>query len=109
MSSAAIFVWHLKGCSILVTLSYWQWFTHCSLLLFSVFTFSASVHLELQDFQNTELVDKWYPLSAPQGSVRSGDPGSIRLKTRYIHQVIMPEEQYTSLKDVSTLFIRRAA
>ena len=62
---------------------------------------AASVHLELQEFQNTELVDKWYPL-VPSATFRgSGEVGSIRLKTRFIHQVIMPEEQYTSLKDVS--------
>ena len=46
-------------------------------------------------------MDKWYQLIPPP-SIRCGDMGSIRLKTRYIHQVIMPEEQYTSLKDVSS-------
>ena len=68
--------------------------------------FSASVHLELQEFQNTELVDKWYSF-VPSATFRgSGEVGALRLKTRYIHQVIMPEEQYTSLKDVS-LFLNK--
>jgi Ras GTPase-activating protein 1 len=59
----------------------------------------AHVTIPLVEFDNGELVDKWYTLQ-PHAAVRC-DMGSIRLRTRYIHQVIMPEEQYTSLKDVS--------
>ena len=69
--------------------------------MLSLLFFSGSIILELQEFQDGELVDKWYQLIPPP-SIRCGDMGSIRLKTRYIHQVIMPEEQYTSLKDVSS-------
>lgn len=59
----------------------------------------AFVTIPLTEFDNGDLIDRWYTLQ-PQAALRC-DMGSIRLRTRYIHQVIMPEEQYTSLKDVS--------
>ncbi|XP_053405598.1 ras GTPase-activating protein 1-like [Mercenaria mercenaria] len=58
----------------------------------------AHITIPLVEFDNGELIDKWYTLQ-PHAAVRC-DMGSIRLRTRYIHQVIMPEEQYTSLKDL---------
>jgi len=61
--------------------------------------FAANVIIPLLEFDSGELVDKWYTLN-PHAAVRC-DVGSVRLRTRYIHQVIMPVEQYTSLKDVS--------
>ncbi|WAR00151.1 RASA1-like protein [Mya arenaria] len=59
----------------------------------------ANVTIPLQEFDNGELVDKWYTLTPYSPAVRV-DMGSIRLRSRYIHQVIMPVEQYTSLKDL---------
>lgn len=64
----------------------------------------ANVTIPLVEFDNGDLVDKWYTLN-PHAAVRC-DIGSVRLRTRYIHQVIMPVEQYTSLKDVSIIFPR---
>ncbi|XP_052279631.1 ras GTPase-activating protein 1-like isoform X4 [Dreissena polymorpha] len=57
----------------------------------------ASVTIPLLDFDNGKLVDEWYTLT-PYAPTASRDMGSVRLCTRYIHQVIMPIEQYTSLR-----------
>jgi len=64
---------------------------------------TANVIVPLMEFDSGELVDKWYTLS-PHGGLRGDGGTTVRLRTRYIHQVIMPIEQYTSLKDVSNTY-----
>ena len=67
------------------------------LLIFIYFT--ASVTITLSDLVGKGFVDETKPLQPAAGM--KGDMGSLRLKARYVHEVIMPEDEFTSLKEVS--------
>lgn len=53
--------------------------------------------MELNTLQNGEEVEEWYPLT---GITPVGDWGAIRLRYRYFHDLIMPCEEYSSLKEL---------
>ncbi len=53
----------------------------------------------LTDLVPGEYVDAWHSLS-PLNLTTKGDVGSLRVKSKYLHEVIMPLKEYTSLKEV---------
>jgi len=57
----------------------------------------ADVILELTNLRNQENMKEWYPLS---GVTPIGEWGSVRLRTRYMHDLIMPQDEYSSLKEL---------
>ncbi|XP_005103165.1 ras GTPase-activating protein 1 [Aplysia californica] len=58
----------------------------------------ASVTVPLSDLAGRGFVDNAYQLQPVAGM--KGEMGSLRLKSRYQHEVIMPEDEYTSLKEL---------
>ena len=60
--------------------------------------------VELQSLPPGEVTEEWYSLS-PVSPTLKGDLGSqgcrIRIRTRFSHEIMMPVEEYTSLKEVS--------
>ena len=65
------------------------------------FHYLVSMMVNLDNIQPGESVDEWHSL-IPVNLTFKGDVGSIRVKARYLHEVIMPLKEYTSLKEVST-------
>ena len=59
----------------------------------------ANVEIELNSLKSGEEMDKSFPLNGLQTPLRE-DYGSIRLKLRYVHEIIMPFEEYAILKDL---------
>lgn len=59
----------------------------------------ANVEIELNSLKSGEEIDKSFPLNGLQTPLRE-DYGSIRLKLRFVHEIIMPFEEYTILKDL---------
>lgn len=57
----------------------------------------AEVILDLESFVNGEEKDDWYPFV---GITPMGDWGYVRLKTRYIHDIIMPDDEYSSFEQL---------
>jgi len=57
----------------------------------------AEIILELGTLRNIEDLEEWYPLS---GVTPIGEWGSVRLRTRYIHDLIMPQDEYSPLKEL---------
>ncbi|XP_042233634.1 ras GTPase-activating protein 1-like isoform X2 [Homarus americanus] len=57
----------------------------------------AEVMVELNTLQNGEEVEEWHPLT---GITPVGDWGAVRLRYRYFHDLIMPCEEYNSLKEL---------
>jgi len=57
----------------------------------------AEVVLEIASLRNTEDMEEWYPLS---GVTPIGEWGTVRLRTRYLHDLIMPQEEYSPLKEL---------
>ena len=55
--------------------------------------------IHLKDLRLGETVDEWYTLTANQQPLR-GDVGCLRSASRYLHEIIMPLKEYTSLKEV---------
>ncbi|GAB1609426.1 ras GTPase-activating protein 1-like [Argonauta hians] len=55
--------------------------------------------LDLNDLKSGEFIDEWYSLQAVNIANR-GDMGSLRIKSRYLHEVIMPPGEYTTLKEL---------
>lgn len=55
--------------------------------------------IELGDLKSGDYIDEWYSLQ-PVNVASRGDMGSIRIKARYLHEVIMPPEEYTTLKEL---------
>ncbi|KAK3701433.1 hypothetical protein RRG08_015853 [Elysia crispata] len=58
----------------------------------------ASVTITLSELVGRGFVDDTYTLQPAAGM--KGEMGSLRLKARYIHEVIMPEDEFTSLKEL---------
>lgn len=56
--------------------------------------------VSLENIQPGESVDEWHNL-IPVNLTIKGDASSVRVKSRYLHEVIMPLKEYTSLKEVS--------
>jgi Ras GTPase-activating protein 1 len=59
----------------------------------------ASLELELTSLNNGEEMEKCFNLNGLQTPLRD-DYGSLRLKIRFVHEVIMPFREYTILKEL---------
>ena len=70
--------------------------------------FAGSVTVQLASLENQESVDEHYPMVAVGGALSKGEVGSLRFRTHYKHQVLLPQAEYTSLKEVSGLWGTRA-
>ncbi|XP_060525737.1 ras GTPase-activating protein 1 [Cylas formicarius] len=57
----------------------------------------AELHLELSGLGNGEEREEWYSLS---GLTPMGEWGSLRLRTRYLHDLVMPGEEYSPLQQL---------
>ncbi|CAH1105565.1 unnamed protein product [Psylliodes chrysocephalus] len=57
----------------------------------------AELHVELSSLGNGEEREEWYTLS---GLTPMGEWGSLRLKTRYLHDLVMPAEEYSPLQQL---------
>ncbi|KAK2709712.1 ras GTPase-activating protein 1-like isoform X2 [Artemia franciscana] len=57
----------------------------------------ADLIIELNGLSNGDEVEEWYHLT---GVTPVGEWGSLRLRTRYLHDLIMPPEEYLPLKDL---------
>nr|CAI5825287.1 unnamed protein product [Callosobruchus analis] len=57
----------------------------------------AEVHVELSSLGNGEEREEWYTLS---GLTPIGEWGSLRLRTRYLHDLVMPAEEYSPLQQL---------
>lgn len=57
----------------------------------------AELTLDLTSLGNGEEKETWYPLS---GLTPIGEWGSIRLRTRYLHDLVMPSEEYSPLQQL---------
>ena len=66
--------------------------------IFEIFL-TVSMMVSLDNMQPGESVDEWHSL-IPVNLTFKGDVGSLRVKSRYLHEVIMPLKEYTSLKEV---------
>lgn len=60
----------------------------------------AELTVEFSNLSNGDEVEEWYNLS---GMTPVGEWGTIRLRTRYLHDLIMPEEEYSPLKGIRVL------
>ncbi|XP_019876643.2 ras GTPase-activating protein 1 [Aethina tumida] len=57
----------------------------------------AELHVELSTLGNGEEREEWYTLS---GLTPMGEWGSLRLRTRYLHDLVMPAEEYSPLQQL---------
>ena len=62
---------------------------------------TGSVTVQLSSLENQESVDEHYPMVAVGGMLNKGEVGSLRFRAHYKHQVLLPQAEYTSLKEVS--------
>ncbi|KAK3098387.1 hypothetical protein FSP39_019002 [Pinctada imbricata] len=59
----------------------------------------AQVTVPFEDLKNVDCYDKWSPLHPVSQGVR-GEQGSLRIRARYLHEIIMPEDKYSTLKEL---------
>ena len=59
----------------------------------------ASVEIELKSLKSGEEIEKCFNFNGLQAPLRD-DYGSIRLKLRYVHEIIMPYREYCILKEL---------
>uniref|UniRef100_T1JFR2 Ras GTPase-activating protein 1 n=1 Tax=Strigamia maritima TaxID=126957 RepID=T1JFR2_STRMM len=59
----------------------------------------AEMSVELNRLVNGEEIEEWYELSGISPPIRE-DWGSMRIRVRYLHEMIMPLEEYNSLKEL---------
>ncbi|XP_076443695.1 ras GTPase-activating protein 1-like isoform X2 [Babylonia areolata] len=62
--------------------------------------FIGSVTVHLSSLENQDSVDEHYPMVAVGGALSKGEVGSLRFRTHYRHQVLLPQAEYTSLKEL---------
>ncbi|XP_076465409.1 ras GTPase-activating protein 1-like [Babylonia areolata] len=62
--------------------------------------FIGSVTVQLASLENQESIDEHYPLVAVGGQWSKGEVGSLRFRAHYKHQVLLPQAEYTSLKEL---------
>jgi len=55
--------------------------------------------IHLADLRPGQTVDDWYNL-LPVNLTTKSDMGALRVSIRYLHEVIMPAKEYSSLKEV---------
>lgn len=60
------------------------------------------VTVELGTLKKGDILDEWYKLNAVahKREIKGSEIGTIRLKARYTHEIIMPVEEYSQLKEV---------
>ncbi|CAG5122423.1 unnamed protein product [Candidula unifasciata] len=58
----------------------------------------ATVTVRLSDLSGQSFIDDTYSLQSV--AAVKGEMGSLRLKSRYQHEIIMPQDEYTSLKEL---------
>ena len=61
--------------------------------------FSVTMKVMLSELEAGVKVDEWYSL-CPVNITNKVEGGSIRVSVRYLHEIIMPLKEYTSLKEV---------
>ena len=66
--------------------------------------FSVSLTINLNELQGGEQCHEWYNLQ-PVNLTTKGNCGSLRCQARYLHEIIMPLEKYSSMKEVGVLLI----
>ncbi|XP_021354731.1 ras GTPase-activating protein 1-like [Mizuhopecten yessoensis] len=59
----------------------------------------ANITIPVVDVKDTDCYDKWHTLQALNPTMRS-DTGSLRIRARYLHEIIMPEDKYSTLKEL---------
>ncbi|KAK6178717.1 hypothetical protein SNE40_011238 [Patella caerulea] len=59
----------------------------------------AHVTVNLSELENTDMIEQKYMLQ-PCNSTYKGDLGTLRVKASYSQEIIMPQEEYTSLKEL---------
>ena len=103
--------WHIfpVECCLFITKLFFKWIYFLQKLFLSGYTFdlseifeiflTVSMMVSLDNMQPGESVDEWHSL-IPVNLTFKGDVGSLRVKSRYLHEVIMPLKEYTSLKEV---------
>jgi len=57
------------------------------------------MRVHLADIRPGSTMDEWFPL-APVNLTTKSDMGTLRVSIRYLHEVIMPAKEYSSLKEV---------
>ncbi|CAG9116818.1 unnamed protein product [Plutella xylostella] len=57
----------------------------------------AELTIELSTLANGEEVEEWYPLA---GMTPIGEWGSLRLRIRFMHELVMPREEYSPLRQL---------
>ncbi|XP_046678395.1 ras GTPase-activating protein 1 isoform X4 [Homalodisca vitripennis] len=57
----------------------------------------AELTVELSSLTNGDEIEDWYSLS---GMTPIGEWGSLRLRTRYLHDLIMPKEEYSPMQQL---------
>jgi len=60
---------------------------------------SVMMKIHLADLRPGQTVDEWYNLM-PVNLTTKSDMGTLRVSIRYLHEVIMPAKEYSSLKEV---------
>ena len=63
---------------------------------------TVNMRINLADLTPGQTIDDWYNLLPVNLTTRS-DMGSLRISIRYLHEVIMPAKEYSSLKEVCIL------
>jgi len=62
----------------------------------------VTMKIRLTDLKPAQIVDEWYNL-LPVNLTTKSDMGALRVSMRYLHEVIMPAKEYSSLKEVVML------
>ena len=60
------------------------------------------VKVHLNELRPGHTVDEWFNL-LPVNLTTKSDMGALRISIRYLHEVIMPAKEYSSLKEVVRL------
>eukprot|EP00794_Sanderia_malayensis_P009862 gene9861-10872_t len=60
------------------------------------------VTVQLGSLKTGHILDEWYKLNAVvhKKEIKGNEVGTIRLKARYTHEIIMPVEEYSQLQEV---------
>lgn len=62
-------------------------------------TEQADMSVQFSRFKNGEEIEEWFPLNGLNPPVRE-DWGALRVRLRYVHEVIMPLKEYNVLKEL---------
>jgi len=68
-------------------------------LQLTLFFYTVTLKIRLTDLKPGQTVDEWYNL-LPVNLTTKSDMGALRVSIRYLHEVIMPAKEYSSLKEV---------